>query len=112
MILKERTCTVVCETKFAQHFMLKLSCSNVLGEKQQGLVFRCFKTILTLITDHSSHMGTTPVSYLVLSIPRPMFRGQVAVMNYNEVLELFFQVYIVLGVGEGVREGEGAWGNV
>ena len=34
-----------------------------------------------------------------------MFRGQVAVMNYNEVLELFFQVYIVLGGrgGGGVR---------
>lgn len=41
--------------------------------------------------DHSAHMGTRPISFLILSIPRPMFRGQVAVMNYNEVLELFFQ---------------------
>lgn len=41
--------------------------------------------------DHSAQMGTTPVSYLVMSLPRPMFRGQTAVMTYNEVLELFFQ---------------------
>lgn len=41
--------------------------------------------------DHSAHMGTTPVSYLVMSLARPMFRGQVAVLNYKEILELFFQ---------------------
>ena len=41
-------------------------------------------------------------------MPGAMFRGQVAVMNYNEVLELFFQVYMILG-GRG-EEGEGCRG--
>ena len=69
-----------------------LSCLEYTTSSSDEL--QCLFTVQYLSPDHSTHMGTTPVSYLVLSIPRPMFRGQVAVMNYNEILELFFQVYV------------------
>ena len=58
-----------------------------------GLSNKQYLVTLLVVSDHSAKMGTTPISYLIMSLPRPMFRGQTAVMTYNDVLDLFFQVF-------------------